>query len=155
MTTVLANSALLSLSSLLLSDEDDFLPAGAHLRWAISPDLGFPYAGFRIRVRPAPSWPWPKDQNRTVFFSRQNVATSAAGVHISDAPIRVSGASVTDNYWLACEQGAPMRFSHEQREREDPLFAPWVRFAVILGQRPSSPPTPPPPPAPLRHSWGQ
>lgn len=146
MTTVLANSALLSLSSLLLSEEDDCLPAGAHLRWAISPDLGFPYAGFRIRVRPAPSWPWPKDQNRTVFFSRQNVATSAAGVHISDAPIRVSGASITDNYWLTCEQGAPMRFSHEQREREDPLFAPWVRFAVILGQRPSPPPPAPPPP---------
>lgn len=148
MTTVIANSALLSLSSLLLSDKDDCLPAGAHLRWAISPDLGFPYTGFRIRMRPAPRWPWPKDQNRTVFFSRQNVATSAAGVHISDAPIRVSDASVTDNYWLACEQGAPMRFSHEQREREDPLFAPWVRFAVILGQRQSSPLTPPSPPAP-------
>lgn len=151
MTTVIANSALLSLSSLLLSDADDCLPSGAHLRWAISPELGFPYAGFRVRMRPAPSWPWPKDQNRTVFFTRQNVATSVVGVHIADAPIRVSGASVTDNYWLTCEPGSPMRFTHEQREREDPLFAPWVRFAVILGQRSSPPPSPPPPPVgPIR-----
>ncbi len=136
MTTVIANSALLSLTSLLLSSDDKYLPAGAHFRWAISPDMGFPYAGFRLRMRPAPTWPWPKDQIKMVFFSRNNIATSMAGVHISDAPIRVNSARVTNQYFLTCDENMSMRFCHEQREREDPLFAPWVRFAVMLRKRP-------------------
>lgn len=135
MTTVIANSALLSLSSLLLPDDEECLPAGAHFRWAISPDLGFPHAGFRLRMRMTPTWPWPEDQRKTVLFSRNNVAASTAGVHISDAPVRVSEALVTDRYSLTCDDAGPMRFCYEQREREEPLFAPWVRFAVILRKR--------------------
>ncbi|GLQ07599.1 hypothetical protein [Sneathiella chinensis] len=133
MTKVLADAGLLSLSALpLQAGADAALPAGTHLRWHLSPELGFPHAGFRVRRRPAPTWPWKKSEAFRALITRHNVATSAAGVHLSNHPLRIEQATVTSDFGLRSEQGRPMRFVYEQREREDPVFQPWVRFAVIL-----------------------
>lgn len=133
MSEVLADAGMLSLTALTLKkDEDRFLPGGTHLRWHLSPELGLPHAGFRIRRRPAPVWPWPKSETRKVGLTRHNVATSAAGVHFTNVPMRVENAIVTSDFGLRCQSRQPMRFFYEQREQHDPNFQPWVRFAVVL-----------------------
>lgn len=136
MSIIVADASLLALSSLLLTEDETCLRAGTHLRWTVSPELGLPYAGFRVRMRPAPRWPWP--EGKTVRFTRTNVATSMAGVHIAGAPLRVRDAVVLPGFTLTCNARKPIKFVYEQREHSEPLFQPWTRFAVILRAQPGA-----------------
>lgn len=75
------NPSLLQLTALGIED-DHYLQDGHHLRWAFSPDLGFPRSGFRLVRRPSPL-PWnPKRQDVRVRRA------SLSGSHISDSVIR-------------------------------------------------------------------
>ncbi len=135
MSVLLVDAGLLSLSGLALGPGDAFLPEGAHLRWAIAPDLGFPHAGFRLRRRQSPSWPWPKSETKATGVTRLNVATSVAGVHLTTDPIRVERAIVTADFALRPAGGEAMRFVYEPREQADPPFQPFMRFAVEFRSR--------------------
>ena len=132
MTRIITDASLLSLSGLFLKQDVPCLKAGAHLRWWISPDLGLPRTGFRLRRRPASQWPWPKHEALDAYFNKATVATSVAGVHVRDAPLRVEKAVVTASFSLRCDRRRPMRFLYEQRQQDDLQFQPFIRFAVIL-----------------------
>jgi hypothetical protein len=138
---IISNRNLLSLSSLCLSEgADPALRAGTHLRWHLTTDLGFPHAGFRVRARRAPDWPWLSDVE-DAWFDQPRIATSVAGVHVRDRPLRAENAELTAEHHLRCSsRSTPINFVYEQRERTDPVFQPWVRFAVLLdaGGRTSS-----------------
>ncbi len=132
MTRITTDSSLLSLTGLLLEQDDPCLRAGAHLRWWMSPELGLPRTGFRLRRRPASQWPWLKHETLYAHFNKNTIATSVTGIHVRNAPLRIEKAVLTPAFSLRCERRRPMRFLYEQREQTDPLFQPFIRFAVIL-----------------------
>jgi len=137
---IVFDRSLLSLSTLCLEEgADPALPAGSHLRWNLAPELGFPHGGFRIRSRPAPSWPWPKSDYETAYLVNQNVATSAAGIHLVPNTLRIEDGVLTPEFGVRCSGRRPVRFVYEQREQTDPLFQPWVRFAMLLRTDSGSP----------------
>lgn len=131
---ILSDQSLLSLSTLCLAaGADPALHAGTHLRWHLTTDLGFPHAGFRVRSRLAPTWPWKKNEYEEAAFTPNNIATSVAGVHVLRKPLRAENAILTAEHRLYClSRSKPIRFIYEQRERTDQVFQPWVRFAVVV-----------------------
>lgn len=133
--------SLLSLSSLCLeAGADPALPAGSHLRWNLAPELGFPHGGFRVRSRAAPAWPWPKtDYQVGILMNRNVVATSIAGIHLVPNTLRIEDGVLTPQFGVHCVRRKPVRFVYEQRDQTDPVFEPWVRFAVLLGRDSGSP----------------
>src|SRR5690606_34007747 len=132
--TVRSDASLLSLSALAMDKPDDHLPAGAHLRWHLDPALGHPYAGFRLRRRPSPAWPWDKSEAFTAIFSKDTVATSADGIHLRYAPLRIEQAELAPDFTPRTKGQQPMRFVYEAREANDPPRQGFVRFAVLFEQ---------------------